>query len=146
MNLTLPSGCQVEITYWFRIACNQYYDTQISKIRRLGPACNGISLINLFRDAEIELLKVNPMSLPPTAGVDPDGTCVVTYRAAKASCYTYDPIWSGNIVPCPNFSCCLTSYTVCLVDGERVVTRNGFAEVLNNCDTGGGCHFSCDYN
>lgn len=145
VRLALPAGCDVDVTYWYRIACGSWFDTQISRIELIGPSCPDMGMNVLFGEAEIELLKLNPMKMPPIAGVDPEGTCISTFRITKASCFSPDPIWPRNIIPCRPFNCCITAYSVCLSGGVRTVVRNSWANVSNMCGAAGNCYFSCDY-
>ncbi len=141
---TLASGCPVQVIYWYRIACDIFYDTQITEVKQLVPSCKNISFSQLFAEAELKLIEQNPMRFPPIAGRDPDGLCVSTYRATRVSCFRYDALWSTPIIPCERFDCCLALYVACLNDGVRIVNLTGWgANITNSCDEVGGCRFTC---
>jgi hypothetical protein len=139
--LTLPNGCQIRVKYWHRKACNKWYDIQISGIQKLNVACNSLSTAALLEQAFVALVSAtpSPFPYPPTS----EGECSTDWRAVKASCFTYDD-QTGWLTPCANFNCCLTSYRVCIVNGNRVVTKTGNTPPSNqNCDIPAGCEFTC---
>lgn len=149
VNLTLPSGCVVRVTYYFRTACNQYRDVQIQDIEPLNSLCSGTSVADMVHAVEDAILIANPMGFPSV----PIDSCVTHWRISRASCWRLTPEdqefqW-GRYVPCADTSplrCCLVRFEVCRDEnGVYTVTRTGSNSTSPNCVDYGGyeCTFVC---
>lgn len=133
-------GCNVKVRYWYRVDCNGNYDIQISRWNTLGGVCiaDKVQLAGLI---EIALLQRNEMNWPPYN----EGGCNYAVRAVRASCYQIE-FPSGDIIPCFQNNCCQSQYRICIVKGERVVTKTGQNSVENTCNVDFGCRFYCPAN
>lgn len=123
---TLPSGCQVEVA-WQARTCGTNYDLTIVGIRFLSGCSSTLTLPSALNQVIGVMLEANLMNFPPVVGTAPEGSCVTTYRVLRSGC------WSdhrGAVSPSPyayacNAGCCRRSYTVCIQNGQRVVTPTG---------------------
>ncbi len=141
---TLSNGCQIVVTYWYRMACNTWFDTQITGIHALNPLCNNLSYNQMLSEAEILLMQENPMNFPPRD----KGECSLNWRAVKASCWHLDPKDPQYLTGCAGSYCCLTAYKVCLTAEGRTVTKTGTGSVSGSCgvSTTEPCQFVCPPN
>lgn len=145
--VTLPSGCQVNVTWAARYAaCVNQYDVAILNIETITPtACALISDPVIMRQVTNQLIISNPMGFPPTG---PGPECVNNWRVTRQACWNSapfpNPITGPNrrLYPCSMGNvCCLQAYEVCYDPGTGqrtvrpgVVTPGDCGVVTNpNC-------------
>lgn len=132
-------GCTINVSYTWRIACNNYQDVQIVKFEVLNDNCQDCSPEKLYQMALEEIIRNNEMLFKPRI----PGDCSSLWRVAQASCwavwrYYYDDgLKEKGYVDvyelCKKIGCCLQKVEVCLdKDGKYIVTPIGNIETYNN--------------
>jgi hypothetical protein len=163
---TIPGytgGCFMTIDYTTRLACGQWHDFQILRMRiDVSAACGPVftwmvanqgtaalnawtrNMYNLIDDriAQIEFMK-HYNSQPSTyqqsvkCGVGSD----LEWRASRASCVDWVIECDGNghyvvvLLRCPGASCCLQSFSICYdpATAQPVVLRTGSITSAQPC-------------
>lgn len=149
---------RLQVRYRTRLACGQYYDLYIEGVGyypgeepnlNAALACNAWDIKQLLDEITEQLLITNPMNFPPLTN-----GCETNWRVMNGSCwklaanfggvgsisgesqtYSVDPVswgYSGPwLQPCPDLECCLERFTVCIENGERVITLSGYQPPSN---------------
>ncbi len=119
--IPLPGGCQLNVWWTSRLACNNWWDFQIVMIETIGSDCwRWLPLDKLFKTAYYNLIELNPMGFPPAYPVpDPPGVaCNPQWRISQATCWTHYEIevvgeYHSVAVPCEGTDCCLQEMRIC---------------------------------
>ena len=154
--ITLPCGEPVIVHYRIRIACGSFHDVFIEEIEFVngyggGQICGQtMSIAQMLESAMSQLVYDNPMNYPPTDSTQ--DTCFPNYRVMVGGCWTPTfPIGPGDLkdgakeppvidvpagllIPCVYIECCLKYFTVCYVNGTKVVIYDPKRSVHGECD------------
>lgn len=140
-------NAEVRVYYWYRFACNQWFDYYIDYVS-LGDAADcfndyyGGDLNWMLRDITEGLITLNPANFPPSE----EGKCELNWRVMKGSCWRPSiiphvpkiqkkeeneknkilEIVYDVLIPCDEEYCCLEYYQVCINNGVRVITQTGY--------------------
>lgn len=111
IQLELPNGCWVEVSYSARMGCGVNPSYSILGFRMLTPQCSWTSLKNLFGSIEQGLVKANPLGLVTPA----PGTCRSPFPVVKPTCWKRDTTACGDTLYtfCDLHVCCVTYYALC---------------------------------
>lgn len=133
----------IKVTFYYRIACGTWKDVQVTKVERMNPICNSYTMAQLVHWASEEVIKRNdPMNWTPILNTDP---CETQYRAVSSSCWKADPFDPDVFVQCPSSGCCLTEYTVCVIDGTRQITQGKTTMPVVGCGPDPACELVCGH-
>ncbi|MBS1910602.1 MAG: hypothetical protein JST22_01325 [Bacteroidetes bacterium] len=99
-------------------------------LKYLDASCLGIPFQTLHQQLDNAWMLANPEGWPP----ENEGDCTNDWQSVKGSCWGY---WNsqGISFPCAGFACCSTNYSICIVNGQRVINV-GVTHVDNaaNCE------------
>ena len=153
--VTLPCGEPVIIHYRTRFACGTYWDIFIEEIQFVngyegGQNCGlTMTVTEMIQAAINQLVYDNPMRYPPTDSTQ--DSCVTTWRMMVGACWkpTF-PVGPGNkssselppiidaplglLIPCVFIECCVQTYTVCYISGQKVVVFDPQNSYPGQCD------------
>lgn len=143
--ITLDCGATVTVYYRTRYACNTWYDLYIESYEFNSPyegwLCgHTMTAKEMMDDLTEKMLIQNPMNFPPFN----EGECETNYRIFKGTCWypTFEIVkvfenvsinpeaYTGSLDiipapfwPCPQTTCCLDAFHVCIVNGQKVITH-----------------------
>ena len=152
------NGCVFEYVYWWRWACDAFYDTYIESFRLItdDPRCKEVfaeqykKIVDAIMADVVSIQNPWDVEIPHCYGQDPckGGTLSPTqWRFFRPSCRTAEPVppyWGddgeihfGGYIPCKTdenkLGYCYKTYRYCWWEKD-----GGGGTILKSCETGGG--------
>lgn len=161
-------GCDYEIDFYFRHACDYWCDFNIYRITLLDSMCiNSYSVSFLLDYAMVQLITHSkdpgfPVNVPCSYPENPN-ECNTFWRVNNAGCFSretptpsYDPTtgevpsyfrWQ-TIFPCLGTTCCFRVFKACRDQYSNLVITPYSVSSSGTCPqtdpTGGTCYSTCD--